>query len=578
MTRVAIVYHSAGGRTRTLAERVAAGARSVEGADVDVMSVESADLHRVSSADAIILGCPTYMGSASAAFKAFMDGTSAIWALQGWRDKIAGAFTHSAAPSGDKLGTLTQLAVFAAQHGMIWVGLGLPPTYASADAGENDTNRLGSHLGAMAQTRPGGAMAESDLRTAELLGRRIAEAARRWGRADAKPTERHPAASSWVFPPPQRAALPAGVQRTNLRELVARPERFEHHLVVCASIGSAQLEITAASEPLYFGHINLSDEIVVALPTGDDLVDRFPLRTFLSRPDDAVDVGRYNHRNGDAVLHPEGWLHWPGRLRPPYAPFDFPPGMRRTGLSIVFCASVPTAGRGQIIEAPEGRADDVKTYGNDAPPMLISDLRKPGRLATFGAASIRLVTNPPAIAPPHGGFVVVLEVEGDAPAFPCDLYRIEPGSGLMGSGIRRALVFASERDPPDPVPASWSAVPAPPFPPFEEAPAGALPFEQHGLRVEAAGTSVRVSVARSSAEVPRYWLARMLYRLALHGLRLGWVETYGGFFCDDRAPEHVRFGLRPSKDACIVPRAEALHFVEALYRAVAPAGYVERLR
>ena len=29
-----------------------------------------------------------------------------MWALQGWRDKLAAGFTHSAAPSGDKLGTL----------------------------------------------------------------------------------------------------------------------------------------------------------------------------------------------------------------------------------------------------------------------------------------------------------------------------------------------------------------------------------------------------------------------------------------------------------------------------------------
>ena len=111
----------------------------------------------LSTADAIVFGCPTYMGSVSAPFKTFMDSTNAVWALQGWRDKLAAAFTHSAAPSGDKLGTLVQLAVFAAQHGMIWVGLGLPPTYAGIESDPTDVNRLGSHLGAMAQlqTRAG---------------------------------------------------------------------------------------------------------------------------------------------------------------------------------------------------------------------------------------------------------------------------------------------------------------------------------------------------------------------------------------------------------------------------------------
>jgi len=112
--------------------------------------------------------------------------------------------------------------------------------------------------------------------------------------------------------------------------------------LVCATVGDVQLEVTTASEPLYFNHINLSDEYAMALPTGDELVDRFPLRTFLSDPVTGEDVGRYNHRVGDLVLHPDGLLHWPGRLRPPYDPFELPPGMRRCGLSIVYCASKPT--------------------------------------------------------------------------------------------------------------------------------------------------------------------------------------------------------------------------------------------
>ena len=237
------------------------------------------------------------MGSASAQFKAFMDSTSAVWALQGWRDKLAAGFTHSAAPSGDKLGTLTQLAVFAAQHGMVWVGLGLPPTYAAAESADDDRNRLGSHLGAMAQSRPGGGvLPPGDVRTAEHLGLRVAEAALRWGSAEQNPAggetaggdggrrERHPTSRSWAFPAAVRAALGGGVERTNLRELVARPGRYEHHLLVCATIDGVQLEVATASEPLYFAHVNLSDEYALALPTGDALVDRFPLRTFLSDP------------------------------------------------------------------------------------------------------------------------------------------------------------------------------------------------------------------------------------------------------------------------------------------------------
>jgi hypothetical protein len=67
----------------------------------------------------------------------------------------------------------------------------------------------------------------------------------------------------------------------------------------------------------------------------------------------------------------------------------------------------------------------------------------------------------------------------------------------------------------------------------------------------------------------------MLFRVALHRPLLGYVETYGGFFFDDRAPLH-RFGVRGG-GAIELPPPESLAFVEALYRAVAPDGYSERL-
>jgi hypothetical protein len=548
------------------------------------------------------------MGSASAQFKAFMDATSAVWALQGWRDKLAAGFTHSAALSGDKLGTLTQLAVFAAQHGMVWVGLGLPPTYAGADSPNEEQNRLGSHLGAMAQSRPGGGpLHAGDVATAEHLGRRVAEAALRWGASagaasDARRAgngasledesiERHPTARTWVFPRPKRPLLPNGVERTNLREIAARPARYEHHLMVCATVDGVQLEIATASEPLYFSHINLSDEYALALPTGDELIDRFPLRTFLSDPTTGEDVGRYNHRIGDLVLHPDGLLHWPGRLRPPYEPFDFPPGMRRCGLSLVYCASVPTKSTASAFQRPLGREEDAKAYVTPAPPMLLASTRGlPGVLASIGRTVLELLEVPDLIAPPHGGWLVVLEAAAGSAHAACDLLRIPEGSSLDGAGIVRALLLASTEVGPDPVPATWSEVAAPPFAPHEEGVAGTLPLEIEGaaategdgaaLRIEEVSATVAsIAIGDTKVEVPRYWAARMLHRVALHGLRVGYVETYGGFFIDDRQ-DALRVGARGPKGnppaAILLPRAAALTAIERMYRAIAPQGYRER--
>ncbi len=44
-----------------------------------------------------------------------------------WRNKVAAGFTNSGAQNGDKLHSLISMALFAAQHGMLWVGLDLKP-------------------------------------------------------------------------------------------------------------------------------------------------------------------------------------------------------------------------------------------------------------------------------------------------------------------------------------------------------------------------------------------------------------------------------------------------------------------
>jgi multimeric flavodoxin WrbA len=189
MSLIAIVYHSGYGHTAKQAEAVARGALSVAGATAALVKVEDIDRHWVDleKADAIIFGSPTYMGSASAPFKTFMDASSKAWAAQGWTDKLAAGFTNSASQSGDKLATLQQLAVFAAQHGMIWIGLGLMPGNNSSTGSVDDLNRLGGFLGAMAQSNadqgPEQGPTSADLKTAEHLGRRVAQAARRWGAA-----------------------------------------------------------------------------------------------------------------------------------------------------------------------------------------------------------------------------------------------------------------------------------------------------------------------------------------------------------------------------------------------------------
>jgi hypothetical protein len=367
------------------------------------------------------------------------------------------------------------------------------------------------------------------------------------------------------------------LRRTNLLTLAARPGRFEHHLVVVARAGAAQLEMATASEPLYFAHVNVSDEYAIALATGDASVDGFPMRTFVTDAGTLEDVARYNHRVGDLVLHPLGFVHWPGRLRPPFAPFVFPPGMRRCGVSLVFCASSPTPGGGGPLGVTEGREADAKSYVAEAPPLVLRETGREGEgvVARVADASLTLIVRPRVIEAPRGAYVVVLEVEAGSPHSACDLIHVPPGATLDAAGITRGFVFASEtRDAEEP-PASWDRVPSPSMVPFEDAPRAALPLSNHGIEVTAVdGERVAVDIGGKSAVVPRHWLARMLFRIALHPPVLGYVETYGGFFYDDRAPEAVRVGLRGGGEVVLV-HAEAMRLVEALYRAVPADGYTE---
>ncbi len=176
---IAIPYWTGNGHTRRVAEHVAAGAGESAWL-LDVAGISRADWSRLNRAAAIVFGAPTYMGSVAAGFKAFMDASGDLWDDQLWADKIAAGFTVATYPSGDKLVSLTQLAVFAAQHGMIWVGhdaIGAP-----VRPDEKGINDAGFNLGLAATSSRDKTLliGPGDAETARRFGARIAAAARRW--------------------------------------------------------------------------------------------------------------------------------------------------------------------------------------------------------------------------------------------------------------------------------------------------------------------------------------------------------------------------------------------------------------
>jgi len=184
---------------------------------------------------------------------------------------------------------------------------------------------------------------------------------------------------------------------------------------------------------------------------------------------------------------------------------------------------------------------------------------------------------PSTLVAPRGAYVVVLATGGGAKHRVCDLIHVSAGDSLDASGIDRAVVLESETVAASPPPDSWKRLPESLVAPFESGRRQPLPFSRAGLAaVEPDDRDVTIRIGAASARVPRYWLARTLFRITLHRPLLGYVETYGGFFFDDRlqASEGISLGLRGG-ERITLPAPEALSLVEALYRAVAPEGYSE---
>lgn len=188
MTQIAIVYFSGYGHTARQAEAVQRGAAAVPGTTVTMLRIDQdGNLpdgwdNVLAAQDAVVYGSPTYMGGPAWQFKKFADASSKLWVRQGLKDKLAAGFTNSASVNGDKFSTIQYMFTLSQQHGQLWAGTGLMPSNKK-EHGPADVNWTAGFAGALAIS-PSDASADEaptggDLKTAELLGQRIAELARK---------------------------------------------------------------------------------------------------------------------------------------------------------------------------------------------------------------------------------------------------------------------------------------------------------------------------------------------------------------------------------------------------------------
>ncbi len=145
--RIQVIFYSMYGHIHKMAEAVAAGAREVEGAQVDIYQVAElvpestlermgakaarqvfahiplAKVEQLPEADAIIFGTPTRFGNMCAQMRNFLDQTGQLWLKGSLIGKVGSVFTSTATQHGGQETTITSFHTTLLHHGMVIVGV-----------------------------------------------------------------------------------------------------------------------------------------------------------------------------------------------------------------------------------------------------------------------------------------------------------------------------------------------------------------------------------------------------------------------------------------------------------------------
>ncbi|KAA9129710.1 NAD(P)H:quinone oxidoreductase [Marinihelvus fidelis] len=123
----------------------------------------------------LVMGSPTRFGNMAAALKYFLDGTGSEWFSGTLAGKPAGVFTSTSTLHGGQESTLLSMMIPLLHHGMLMVGI--PFTEPELNLTRSGGTPYGaSHLAGHDGSRE---LDEDEARLCRVLGRRVAETARR---------------------------------------------------------------------------------------------------------------------------------------------------------------------------------------------------------------------------------------------------------------------------------------------------------------------------------------------------------------------------------------------------------------
>ena len=187
MIEILVLYYSAGGSLRRMAELVAEGVERESGARAKIRTVPS--LHKeatepsapycemadLESCAGIALGSPARFGNMAAPLKALFDETVPLWLKGALAGKPASVFTSAGSMHGGHETTLVSMMLPLLHHGMVIVGT--PYTQAELLATRTGGTPYGpSHFAAVADDQP---ITDAERALCIAQGRRLAAIARK---------------------------------------------------------------------------------------------------------------------------------------------------------------------------------------------------------------------------------------------------------------------------------------------------------------------------------------------------------------------------------------------------------------
>jgi len=191
MVEILVLYYSAGGSVKRMAEFIASGVERVPGASARVRTVPRvfdknpipdegapyAELRDLEECAGLALGSPTRFGNMAAPLKHFLDGTALLWQRGTLAGKPACVFTSTGTLHGGQETTLVSMMMPLLHHGMLI--LGLPYTLAELNATRSGGTPYGaSHVAGIADDQP---ITDAERSLCIAQGKRLAEIALRLG-------------------------------------------------------------------------------------------------------------------------------------------------------------------------------------------------------------------------------------------------------------------------------------------------------------------------------------------------------------------------------------------------------------